>query len=550
MKNSLSLFLIIVVSIFTFNFCDKQNFEHAVESIKVDEIKNKIEILSSDEFLGRAPASLGEERTIKYLEEQFRRIGLNPGNGNSYFQEVPLFEIASHSWSKLNISNKKTSKSFGFIDDFVCGTSRFVENISIKNSELIFVGYGIVAPEYNWNDYKGIDVKGKTVVVAVNDPGFINGDSTFFNGKKMTYYGRWTYKFEEAARQGAKSVLIIHDDDAAGYPWGVVQNSWSGRRFYIETPDNNMSDCEMNGWISNSVANELFNMAGFDFGKELSSAAKTDFKAKNMKLSLSVSFKNKIEKKKSNNVIAALPGSEFKDEYLIYSAHWDHFGVNNTLVGDTILNGAIDNATGTAALLELAEAYKSLDRPQKRSIIFLAVTCEEFGLLGSEYYAKNPIYPLNKTIAAINMDGLNIFGKTKDITIIGYGMSEADQFAEEVTRKYGRYIIPESQPEKGTYFRSDHFNYAKVGLPVIYFGSGIDNIEHGKDWTIEQTNKWTRENYHKPSDEFKPNLWKFDGMIEDVKIFFETGYNLCNTKSFPNWKVGTPYKTIRDSMMK
>ncbi len=548
------IFVVFLISSLLLVRCSnsKKEVQTALDKINADGLKEKISILASDDFKGRAPSTLGEERTIKYLEEQFKKIGLQPGNGNSYLQEIPFVKITT----ELNsiaavIKSKNETLNLSVPKDFVVGTTRVVDNTSLKNSEMIFAGYGIVAPEYNWNDYAGLNVKGKTVVVLVNDPGFATGDKNLFNGKAMTYYGRWTYKFEEAARQGAAGLIIIHETDAAGYPWSVVENSWTGTRFYLETPDKNMSNCEFNGWVTTETAQKIFEMSGLDYKKEIASAAQRGFKPIILSSNMSISFKSKFAYTKSNNVIGVLPGKELADEYIIYSAHWDHFGVRpNTAQGDSILNGALDNATGVAGILQVAEAFAALPQPQKRSIIFLSVTGEEAGLLGSDYYAKHPLFPLNKTAAVINLDALNIFGKTKDITLAGYKDSGLDDYAEKVIKEYGRYVVPEPTPEKGTYFRSDHFSFAKVGVPSLYFGSGMDNIEHGKQWGLDQSAKWLRENYHKPSDEYKPDIWKFDGMVDDLKIIFEVGYDLSMTNKFPNWLEGSPYKANRDAMMK
>ncbi|MHB8930975.1 MAG: M28 family metallopeptidase, partial [Melioribacteraceae bacterium] len=507
------IFVVFLISSLLLVSCSnsKKEVQTALDKINADGLKEKISILASDDFKGRAPSTLGEERTIKYLEEQFKKIGLQPGNGNSYLQEIPFVKITT----ELNsiaavIKSKNETLNLSVPKDFVVGTTRVVDNTSLKNSEMIFAGYGIVAPEYNWNDYAGINGKGKTVVVLVNDPGFATGDKNLFNGKAMTYYGRWTYKFEEAARQGAAGLIIIHETDAAGYPWSVVENSWTGTRFYLETPDKNMSNCEFNGWVTTETAQKIFEMSGLDYKKKIASAAQREFKPITLSSNMSISFKSKFAYTKSNNVIAVLPGKELADEYIIYSAHWDHFGVRpNTAQGDSILNGALDNATGVAGILQVAEAFAALPQPQKRSIIFLSVTGEEAGLLGSDYYAKHPLFPLNKTAAVINLDALNIFGKTKDITLTGYKDSGLDDYAEKVIKEYGRYVVPEPTPEKGTYFRSDHFSFAKVGVPSLYFGSGMDNIEHGKQWGLDQSAKWLRENYHKPSDEYRPDIRKF-----------------------------------------
>ncbi len=522
----------------------------ALGSITEDDMKARISVLASDEFMGRAPATAGEEKTISYLEEQFRKTGLEPANGTSYFQEVPLIAITPDPSMKLVITGGKNRLDLNFADDFVGYTCQTGNDITIENSEIIFVGYGINAPEYGWNDYKGLDVRGKTVLMLVNDPGYATGDSTLFTGKAMTIYGRWTCKYEEAARQGAVAAIIIHETGAAAYPWDVVRNSWSGRQFHLAGNEISKSDLRLQSWITTESAKKLFESAGVDYNDITSSAAKRGFRPVKMKLKASAGWKNKVVYTKSVNVAALWPGSDRKDEYVIYTAHWDHFGVNPTIKGDSIFNGALDNATGTAALIEIAEAFVSLPEKQKRSVLFLAVTCEEHGLLGSMFYAENPLFPLNKTAAVINIDAVNIFGKTRDMTIVGYGNSRLDDYAESVLEKYNRYAIPDPEPEKGGYFRSDHLSFALAGVPSLYLSGGIDNIEFGKEWALAESEKWLIANYHKPGDNYEPDKWKFDGMIDDIKVYFEVGYDLSNTDTFPEWNPGTPYFSVRENMMK
>jgi len=522
----------------------------ALGSITEDDMKARISVLASDEFMGRAPATAGEEKTISYLEEQFRKTGLEPANGTSYFQEVPLIAITPDPSMKLVITGGKNRLDLNFADDFVGYTCQTGNDITIENSEIIFVGYGINAPEYGWNDYKGLDVRGKTVLMLVNDPGYATGDSTLFTGKAMTIYGRWTCKYEEAARQGAVAAIIIHETGAAAYPWDVVRNSWSGRQFHLAGNEISKSDLRLQSWITTESAKKLFESAGVDYNDITSSAAKRGFRPVKMKLKASAGWKNKVVYTKSVNVAALWPGSDRKDEYVIYTAHWDHFGVNPTIKGDSIFNGALDNATGTAALIEIAEAFVSLPEKQKRSVLFLAVTCEEHGLLGSMFYAENPLFPLNKTAAVINIDAVNIFGKTRDMRIVGYGNSRLDDYAESVLEKYNRYAIPDPEPEKGGYFRSDHLSFALAGVPSLYLSGGIDNIEFGKEWALAESEKWLIANYHKPGDNYEPDKWKFDGMIDDIKVYFEVGYDLSNTDTFPEWNPGTPYFSVRENMMK
>ncbi|MGE5406551.1 MAG: M28 family metallopeptidase [Methanosarcina sp.] len=526
----------------------KKDINPAIDSINAESMKKYISTLASDDFQGRAPATVGEEKTINYLAEQFKELGLEPAVNGSYFQQVALLKITADKKMKLDIAGTGKKLSLDYSRDFIGSTPNPSEEMKIENSEIVFAGYGIVAPEYGWNDYSGLDVKGKTVIVLVNDPGYATGDTSLFTGKAMTYYGRWTYKYEEAARQGAAAVLIIHETGPAGYPWEVVNNSWSGPQFSLENNSLMASGLQLKGWLTGDAAEKIFKAAQVDLAQLKADAAKKGFKPLSLNLSLSTDFRNSVEHVKSNNVAALLPGKDRPDEYIIYTAHWDHFGINPSFTGDSILNGALDNATGVAALLELAKAFRNLPEKQDRSVLFLSVTCEEQGLLGSEFYARNPLFPLDKTAAVINMDALNILGPTKDMTIVGYGNSGLDKYAEDVLKKYGRYAQPDPTPEKGSYFRSDHFSFAREGVPALYLSKGVDDIEHGRDWALKQSEEWTMQNYHKPSDNYEPEKWNFNGMMDDIKIYFEIGYNLSMTDEFPNWSPSFPFKAKRDEM--
>lgn len=517
-------------------------------NIRQENLRNHIATLASDEFEGRMPFSAGEEKTIAYLEEQFKSIGLEPGNGERYLQAVPLVEIDAVPTTDLRIKSGQEELELNYRDEFVALTRRVTDRIEVKDSELVFCGFGIVAPEYDWNDYEGIDMKGKTAVVLVNDPGFGTQDSTFFKGNTMTYYGRWTYKYEEAARQGAEGVIIIHNTAPAGYPWGVVRSSWTGKALYLQPEDNNRSRCAFEGWIDIASAQKIFEMAGID--NYLGMARQPDFKPVSLRMTASLSLEVEHTSATSQNVVARLTGSEYPDEYIIYSAHWDHIGVNEPVEGDSIYNGALDNASGVAVMLEIAHAFTQLEQKPERSIIFLAVTAEEQGLLGSEYYADNPIYPLNKTVANINMDGIWFFGPMKDLTVVGYGQSELDEYAEAAANAQGRYIIPDPQPEKGYFFRSDHFSFAKVGIPALYASGESEQMEKGVEWTKEQNTTWTQKHYHQPSDEYIPEEWNFEGMVLDGELLFNIGYRLSNERNFPQWKSGSEFKAAREASLK
>ncbi|MCX5752969.1 MAG: M28 family metallopeptidase [Candidatus Krumholzibacteria bacterium] len=525
------------------------DLERALKGITQDELKADINILSSDEFEGRGPSTSGEEKTLRFLKDRFEKLGLLPGNGESYFQEIPLTEITSRPEGDLAVDGGNATARLRYRDEYVASTMRAVAHSGLERSEMVFVGYGIVAPEWGWNDYKDIDVRGKTVVMLVNDPGFATGDPGLFNGRSMTYYGRWTYKYEEAARQGAAGALIVHETEPAAYPWGVVTNSFTGPQMSFTTADRNMSRAAVEGWLTIDAARKIFLQAGRDFDELKAGAARRGFTAIPLGLRASVSLDNSIRNVSSSNVLALLPGGARKDECIIYMAHWDHLGIDTTRTDDPIFNGALDNATGVAGLLELAEAFTKLERRPSRSILFLSVTCEEQGLLGSEYYAEHPVFPLDRTVAALNMDAMNIYGPMKDVTAIGFGNSDLDDYLVDAAGTQGRVVRPDPQPEQGFFFRSDHFSLAKRGVPALYAASGIDHVVHGPDWTRAQRDKYTAENYHKPSDEFDP-AWDLSGAVDDLRLLFMVGYRLAGESTFPEWKEGSAFKAARRAYMR
>ncbi len=550
-KRILSVMLTSMAILVALNACMQRHdaLDAALHTIQARDLIADIRTLSSDEFEGRGPSSPGEVKTIEFLKSEYQRLGLKPGNGQSYFQEVPLVAITADPDITLTIGGGGSGESlYAYGDQFMAWTKRVVEASAIKDSEMVFVGYGSVAPEYDWDDYAGIDVRGKTVVMLVNDPGFATKDESLFNGNAMTYYGRWTYKFDEAARQGAAGVFIVHEELPAAYPWEVVEGSWTGEQFGLVPEDNNMSRAEVEGWFTLETARSVFRQAGLDYDALRDKAAQPGFKPVPMGLNASMTLKNTIRRSTSNNVLGLLPGRVRPDEYVIYMAHWDHLGRDPGLEGDQIYNGALDNATGTASLLELAEAFASLDPGPERSILFFATTAEEQGLLGSAFYADNPIYPPAKTVAAINMDGANIWGPMNDVTVVGMGMSDLDDYIAEAARSQGRVVRPDPEAEKGFYYRSDHFELAKIGIPSLYTDSGIDHREHGSEWSLEQRDAYTKERYHKPGDEFDPN-WDLSGAVDDVRLFFRIGYRLANESQFPNWREGTEFKAVRDATM-
>lgn len=546
------LFLLITLLILVIA-CQPTETTDELESVSIDslDIQKVITTLGGDDYEGRKPFTNGEVKTINYLRDQFVEIGLEPGNGDSYFQEVPLVEITGIPAATMQVKGKDGSNfDLKISEDYVAFTERTQEEVKLEDSELVFCGYGIVAPEYNWNDYEGIDMKGKTAVVMVNDPGFDSKDSTLFKGKTMTYYGRWTYKYEEAARQGAAGVLIIHETNAAGYPWFVVKSSWSGAALHLKSPDGNQSKCAIQGWVTLTVASKLFKASGDKEGRFFERAKSPDFKPIPLGVTVSTSVKNEFRENTSQNVVGMIKGSERPEEYIIYTAHWDHLGIGPAVNGDSIYNGALDNATGTAGMLAIARAFKKMKTTPKRSVVFLAVTAEEQGLLGSAYYAANPIFPVNNTVANLNIDGMLPFGKMKDLTITGIGQSDLDDYAAEEAKKQGRYILPDQEPEKGFFFRSDHFSFAKIGIPALYASGGYDHMTKGKAYAASKIEEFTTANYHRPSDEYDADTWELGGMVQDAQFYLNIGVKLANESSFPEWKDGSEFKGIRKRELK
>ncbi len=516
-----------------------------------------IKVLSSDEYGGRAPGSKGEDLTVAYLEKQFKDIGLKPGNTDgSYVQKVPLVGITPDANTKLTVKKGAKADTFKFKDDVVAWSKHVAPTAAIADSELVFVGYGTVAPEYNWDDYKGMDVTGKTLVMLVGDPPVPDAanpsefDSKTFNGKAMTYYGRWTYKYEICASKKAAGVLIVHETGPAGYPFAVVQSKVA-EQFDLVTPDKNMGRVAIEGWISLDSTKRILKMAGQDLDALKEQAVTRDFKPVPLGVTASITIKNTLRTIDSRNVVAKLDGSDpkLKDEYVVYSAHWDHLGVGPAVNGDTIYNGAEDNASGTAGLIEISRAFTKVTPAPKRSILFLSVTAEEQGLLGSEYYSVMPIYPLAKTLPNINMDGMNLHGRTKDLTLIGLGSSDLDQYAEQAAKEQGRTIKGDAEPEKGFYYRSDHFHFAKQAVPALDPDAGTEYIGKPPEFGMNVRDDYTNNRYHKPQDEVRSD-WDFSGAIEDMTLFFKVGYRVANADKDPEWKPGTEFRATRDAQLK
>ena len=509
-------------------------------------------ILSSDEFEGRAPGTKGEERSVGYLGDQFKLAGLEPGNTDgTYVQKVPLVGITPEP-APLVLQKGTQKETLKWKDNVVAWTKHVAEKASLYNSEMVFVGYGVVAPEFNWDDYKGVDVKGKTIVMLVNDPPVPDPnnptelDPKTFGGKAMTYYGRWTYKYEIAAQKGAAAALIVHETIPAGYPFNVVQGK-TGEQFDLVTPDKNMGRASIEGWLSLDQSRSLMQLAGQDFDALKAQAATRDFKPVPLGVTASMTIRNKLRTIQSRNVLGKLPGSDptLKDEYVIYTAHWDHFGKGP----EGIFHGAEDDALGCAALIEMARAFKQVTPPPRRSILFLAVTAEEQGLLGSQYYATMPIYPLAKTVANINMDSWNVHGRTKDLTLIGFGASDLDDYARDAAGEQGRIVHGDAEPEKGFYYRSDHFNFAKEGVPALNPDAGVDYIGKPADYAKKTRDEWNEKRYHQPSDVVLPD-WDFSGTTEDLKVLFAVGYRVAQADKMPEWKPGTEFRAKREAMLK
>jgi Zn-dependent M28 family amino/carboxypeptidase len=509
-----------------------------------DGLVKHITTLASDEYKGRRPFTDGEVKTIDYLQKTYKDLGLEPGNGSSYLQDVPMVEISPKAVTALKVQGPKGSFELKSIQDYVVFTKRTDTVQTLANDELVFAGFGVVAPEYGWNDYAGLDVKGKVVVVMVNDPGFETGDTTMFKGKAMTYYGRWTYKYEEAARQGAKACLIVHSTAAASYPFQVVQTSNGGVKLHLDKRASKDYQLAMQGWVTHDSAIKLLQAAGKDTAV-LHTANTKGFKGFDMGLKVSATLNTKVVFNKSHNVIAKITGSKRPDEYVIFSAHWDHLGVGKPdAKGDSIYNGALDNASGTAAILEIAKAFKAMKTPPERTIVFLSVTAEEQGLLGSEYYGQNPVYPVDKTVANVNIDGINFYGKTKDAAIYGSGQSELEDYLVTELKKTGRYLAPEAHPEAGLYFRSDHFSFAKVGVPSITIDGGNEVIGKEQGYGKKVGDEYTANRYHQPADQYD-STWNLDGGLEDIQLIFQIGKRLAFETTFPQWKDGSEFKKLR-----
>jgi Zn-dependent M28 family amino/carboxypeptidase len=527
----------------------------ALEAITPDGLLAHIKVLASDEFEGRAPGSKGEELTVKYITDQFKKIGLKPGNPDgTYTQEVPLAGIKSE--PQMSFVTRDKTMDLKFPDDFVASSARLQPEIKIDKSDLIFVGYGVVAPEYGWDDYKNVDVKGKTLLMLIGDPPIPDPkapsklDDKIFKGKAMTYYGRWTYKYEIAAKKGAAAAIIIHETEPAAYPWQVVRSSWSKENFELDNPNKNMEAIPARSWITLDVAKKLLTDSGQDFDALKKSAITKNFRPVVLKAQANIDIKQQVRAFKSHNVIGKLEGSDprLNGEYVIYTAHWDHLGRHPEMQGDQIFNGAIDNASGVASIIEIAGAFMKINPPPKRSVLFMATTAEEAGLLGAKYYAEHPLYPLEKTLADINLDSMNVWGKAHDIEDLSLGFSTLDDLLAVAAKQQGRTAIPDSRPDKGKIYRADNFEFSKVGLPSLYVGKGEHLLSRPETAPLK-SDEYDSTDYHQVTDEVNPD-WDLSGAVQDVQLVFEVGYEVANGDKFPEWKPGNEFKPKRDAMMK
>jgi Zn-dependent M28 family amino/carboxypeptidase len=535
---------------------DVEPAKEAENAIDRDGLLEHIKVLGSDKFEGRAPGTHGEDLSVEYITEQFKKLGLKPGNPNgTYTQEVPLAGIFTSPTAAFTI--KETRMELHSPKEFVAFTQRITPTVEVRHSDMVFVGYGIVAPEYGWDDFKGMDVKGKTLVFLINDPPVPDPndpsklDDTMFKGKAMTYYGRWTYKYEIAAEKGAAAAIIVHETIPAAYPWAVVANSNTKQNYAIDAPDKNMGTVGVRSWMTLETARQLFSAAGQDYDALKKAVLRKDFKPVSLGAQADFTLLNKITHIKSHNVVGKLEGSDprRKDEYVIYSAHWDHLGRDSKLKGDQIYNGALDNASGVASVIEIAQAFTTLAQAPPRSLLFLATTAEEGGLLGAKYYAEHPLYPLDHTLADINIDVINPWGKTRDIEDLSYGNSTLDDLFAAAAKRQGRVATPNSEPEKGSFFRADQFELSKVGVPSLYPGSKPkDFIGKPADYGQKMSDDYTLHHYHQISDEVNP-AWDLSGAVEDTQLLFEVGYQVANDDKYPTWLAGSEFKAKRDAVM-
>ena len=508
-----------------------------------------ISTLSSDEFEGRAPGSPGAQLTKNFISQTFQDLNLEPLD-NNYFLKVPTSEITLKDSSYMTLSFRGTDRKMVTGEEVVFWTKQARDYRKIRDSELVFVGYGIVAPEYDWNDYKDIDVRGKTVVILVNDPGFATGKLRLFNGRSMTYYGRWTYKYEEAARQGAAAAIVIHEEDPAAYGWSVVQNSWQGPQLDLQRDDLGADRLTLEGWIRDETLTDVLNFTGFTYESLKEIALEKTFSAFPIRgLTLNAEIFNNVRYLQSHNLAAIKKGTTKPDEYILFMAHWDHLGKVeiSSPDEDSIINGAVDNATGVASILEFAKRYSEIET--ERSIVFLAVTLEESGMLGSEYFAKYPPFDLAKVVAGFNFDGILPTGLTNDMVVVGYGASELEDLLDAELGMSGRYINPDPNPGKGYFYRSDHISLAKRGVPMLYADGGFDLVSGGKEAGFALEEAYRINAYHGVADEYSES-WDLSGLNQSIDTIFNISSALANSNDWPNWYDGNEFKATRDKSRK
>ncbi len=543
MKNLVTVLAIVLALAWS---CSSENgFEKAYNSINSNDLATYVSALASDEFMGRAPFTKGEEITINYLADQLKAIGYEPAFNGSYFQEVPLVEIVSKMDKPVVIKAQKGRFTFSSPENIAITSPWVTDKIVISESEMVFAGFGITAPEYSWNDFDGLDVEGKTIVVLVNDPGLYTENGDLFKGREMTYYGRWTYKFEEAARRGAKGILIVHETEGAGYSYDIPRNSCMTPNLFMQTENGNSDKCMFSGWIEAEAAKSLFSNLGYDIDKLRMEACDPGFTGFDMESAITLTINNNYKLNTSTNVAGVLRGTARPDEVVIYSGHWDHFGIGEKQDGDSIYNGAVDNGTTMAMIFEIGEAFKQLSSVPDRSVMLFFPTAEEQGLLGSKYYTENPAFDINKTIANINNDLVLPIGRMRDVMITGYGQSELDDLIGEAALKQDRYLFPDPNAHTGMYFRSDHFSFALKGIPSLYARGNCDSREFGKEWAAEMEADYIANKYHKAADNYYPEIWDFSGIVEDAQLAFEIGYKLVTSDIYPKWKEGSEFKNIK-----
>ena len=535
----------ILIIILLTSSCSNNDLKNSQKIINASDLAYYVRNLASDEFMGRKPFTTGEKITVDFLSAELKKLGFAPAFNGSYFQPVPMVEVTSEVMRPVNINIGKNKFSLISPDNVAVTSPRLSGEVNINESEMVFAGFGIVAPEYNWNDYKDLDVKGKTVVVLINDPGLYTGDTTLFKGREMTYFGRWTYKFEEAARHGAEGILIIHETEGAGYQYSIPRKGAITPRLYMQTADSNRTMCAFSGWLSAESADSLFKSLGYNVKELRSEACKKGFRGFDLNSKLSLSIRNKIRFNTSTNVAGILKGTSRADECIIYSAHWDHFGIGEKENGDSIYNGAVDNGTAMAWAMEIGKAFTKLKRKPLRSVVILFPTAEEQGLLGSQYYTENPVIPIKKTVACFNNDMMLPIGPMKDVMITGWGQSDLDDMIAEAAAEQGRYVIRDPNSQTGMYFRSDHFSFAKKGVPSAFARGNVDSREHGREWASKQEQDYLNNRYHKPADNYEPDKWDLNGIVEDAKLSFTVGYRLANSDFFPGWKPGSEFRSIR-----